>query len=70
MEGMPIYEYRCENDHIFEKFQKIDDDRWQDCEQCGAKAKRIFSRFGTQRVWNGTGVYAFDRAGRSPDWQR
>ena len=33
---MPIYEYRCENGHLFEVMQKITDDPVTSCETCGA----------------------------------
>ena len=67
---MPIYEYRCENGHIFEEFQKVKDKPLEKCRVCTASVKKLFSRFSTQRMWNGSGIYSFDRAGRSPDWNR
>ena len=38
---MPIYEYRCENDHRFELIQKFTDDAVSVCEVCGAPAQRV-----------------------------
>ena len=34
---MPIYEYRCENGHLFEVMQKITEDPVTTCETCGAR---------------------------------
>jgi putative FmdB family regulatory protein len=33
---MPIYEYRCENGHLFEVMQRITDDPVTECQECGA----------------------------------
>jgi len=35
---MPIYEYRCQNDHRFEVLQKFADEPITECEVCGAVA--------------------------------
>jgi putative FmdB family regulatory protein len=40
--AMPIYEYRCENGHLFEVMQKITDDPVTQCEECGAPVQRVF----------------------------
>lgn len=32
---MPIYEYRCPNGHVFERFQRITDPRPDACDICG-----------------------------------
>ena len=39
---MPIYEYRCENGHLFEVLQKITDDPVTHCEVCEAPVQRVF----------------------------
>ena len=39
---MPIYEYRCENGHLFEVFQNMSDDPVAECEECGAPVERVF----------------------------
>jgi putative FmdB family regulatory protein len=33
---MPIYEYRCPHNHVFEVFQRMADDPVENCEVCGA----------------------------------
>ena len=38
---MPIYEYKCENGHLFEAIQKFSDDALTDCEVCGAPVQRV-----------------------------
>lgn len=32
---MPIYEYKCPNGHLFERFQRMDDPDPEGCEVCG-----------------------------------
>ena len=34
---MPIYEYRCQNGHTFELFQRMSDPQPSECQICGAK---------------------------------
>jgi putative FmdB family regulatory protein len=38
---MPIYEYKCENDHVFDVIQKMSDDPLGECQECGAPAQRV-----------------------------
>jgi putative FmdB family regulatory protein len=33
---MPIYDFRCPNGHVFERFQRITDPSPEACEVCGA----------------------------------
>jgi putative FmdB family regulatory protein len=40
---MPIYEYRCDNDHVFDVIQKITDEPLHECEECGAPAARVLT---------------------------
>jgi putative FmdB family regulatory protein len=40
---MPIYEYKCENGHVFEVIQKMSDDPLRECQECGAPASRVFT---------------------------
>ena len=39
---MPIYEYRCENGHLFEVMQKMTDGPVTSCQECGAAVQRVF----------------------------
>ncbi len=40
---MPIYEYKCENGHVFEVIQKMTDEALTKCEECGAPAVRVLT---------------------------
>jgi putative FmdB family regulatory protein len=40
---MPIYEYKCENGHVFEAIQRMTDEPLTECEECGAPAARVLS---------------------------
>jgi len=40
---MPIYEYKCENGHVFEVIQKMTDEPLRECEECGASASRVLT---------------------------
>lgn len=40
---MPIYEYKCENGHVFDVIQKMTDEPLHECQECGAAAARVLS---------------------------
>jgi putative FmdB family regulatory protein len=40
---MPIYEYKCDNGHVFEVIQKMSDEPLRECEVCGAHASRVLT---------------------------
>ena len=40
---MPIYEYKCDNGHVFEVIQKMSDEPLRKCEECGAPASRVLT---------------------------
>src|SRR6187402_3793838 len=40
---MPVYEYKCENGHVFEAIQKMTDEPLRECQECGAPASRVLS---------------------------
>lgn len=63
---MPTYEYRCEDGHEFEVFQKMSDDPIDVCPECGAPAERKISS-GAGLVFRGSGFYITDykRAGET-----
>ena len=56
--AMPIYEYRCENGHLFEVMQKITDDPVTECETCGAPVQRVFHPIAVH--FKGSGFYNTD----------
>jgi putative FmdB family regulatory protein len=55
---MPIYEYRCENEHRFEVLQKFADDALTTCEVCGAPAQRVLHPVAIH--FKGSGFYSTD----------
>lgn len=40
---MPIYEYKCDNGHVFDVIQRMTDEPLQKCEECGAPAARVLT---------------------------
>jgi putative FmdB family regulatory protein len=40
---MPIYEYKCENGHVFEVIQKMSEEPLRECQECGAPASRVLT---------------------------
>jgi putative FmdB family regulatory protein len=55
---MPIYEYRCQNDHTFEVRQSFSDDPVAKCEVCGAPVQRVFHPVAVH--FKGSGFYNTD----------
>ena len=55
---MPIYEYRCENGHLFEVMQKITEDPVTHCETCEAPVQRVFHPVAVH--FKGSGFYNTD----------
>lgn len=61
---MPIYEYRCENGHLFEVIQSMSADPVVACEQCGAPVERVFHPVAVH--FKGSGFYNTDYKGKGP----
>ena len=55
---MPIYEYRCDNDHRFEVLQRFTDEPLDACEVCGAPASRVL--YPAAIHFKGSGFYSTD----------
>ena len=55
---MPIYEYRCENGHLFEVMQKMSDPPVTVCDDCGAAVSRVFHPIAVH--FKGSGFYNTD----------
>lgn len=55
---MPIYEFRCENGHLFEVMQRITDPPVTACETCGAGVARVFHPIAVH--FKGSGFYNTD----------
>ena len=55
---MPIYEYKCENGHVFDVMQKMSDNPLTDCRECGASVRKILQPVGIS--FKGSGFYSTD----------
>ncbi|HWD64314.1 MAG TPA: FmdB family zinc ribbon protein [Solirubrobacteraceae bacterium] len=55
---MPIYEYKCENGHVFDATQRMSDDPLTECQVCGAPVKRVFHPVAVH--FKGSGFYNTD----------
>ena len=55
---MPIYEYKCENGHVFDVIQKMVDDPLSECQECGAPAVRVLHSPAVH--FKGSGFYNTD----------
>ncbi len=64
IQSMPIYEYRCDNGHIFEAMQSFSDEPLTECEACGAPVQRVM--YAPTIHFKGNGFYSTDYARRSP----
>ena len=60
---MPIYEYRCDNGHLFEVMQKMSDPPVTVHEECGASVQRVFHPIAVH--FKGSGFYTTDYARKS-----
>ena len=61
---MPIYEYKCENGHVFDVMQKLSDDPLSTCVECGAPGRKVLHPVNIS--FKGSGFYSTDygRGGR------
>src|SRR5215470_17288264 len=55
---MPIYEYKCENGHVFDVMQKMSDEPLTECQECGAPAVRVLHSPAVH--FKGSGFYNTD----------
>lgn len=55
---MPIYEYKCDNGHVFDVMQKMADDPLTECVECGAPAVRVLTAPAVH--FKGSGFYNTD----------
>jgi putative FmdB family regulatory protein len=56
---MPTYEYRCQNGHVFERFQSMTEAPIDVCPECDAPAERLLSA-GAGLLFKGSGFYITD----------
>ncbi len=55
---MPIYEYKCENGHVFDVIQKMTEEALTECQECGAPAVRVLHSPAVH--FKGSGFYNTD----------
>ncbi len=55
---MPIYEYKCENGHVFDIMQRMIEDPLTECVQCGAPVRKVLHPVGIS--FKGSGFYSTD----------
>jgi putative FmdB family regulatory protein len=55
---MPIYEYKCDNGHVFDVIQRIVDEPLSKCQECGARAERVLHPVAVH--FKGSGFYNTD----------
>ncbi len=58
---MPIYEYKCENGHVFDVMQKLSDDPLASCIECGAPVRKVLHPVNIS--FRGSGFYSTDYKG-------
>lgn len=64
---MPTYDYKCKDcGHLFEEFQKIDDDPIEICPVCKGKVQRLITG-GTGLIFKGSGFYITDYKDKNKD---
>jgi putative FmdB family regulatory protein len=60
---MPIYEYKCENGHVFDVMQKLAEDPLTTCVECGAPVRKVLHPVGIS--FKGSGFYSTDYSKKS-----
>ena len=55
---MPIYEYKCDNGHVFDVIQRMTDEALSECQECGAPAVRVLHSPAVH--FKGSGFYNTD----------
>jgi putative FmdB family regulatory protein len=61
---MPIYEYKCENGHVFDVMQKLSEDPLTSCVECGAPVRKVLHPVGIS--FKGSGFYSTDYSKKGP----
>jgi len=55
---VPIYEYKCDNGHVFDVMQKMAEEPLTECVECGAPARRVLTAPAVH--FKGSGFYNTD----------
>jgi putative FmdB family regulatory protein len=61
---MPIYEYKCENGHVFDVMQKMSEDPLATCVECGAPVRKVLHPVSIS--FKGSGFYSTDYSKKGP----
>ena len=61
---MPIYEYKCENGHVFDIMQRMTEDPLTECVECGAPVKKVLHPVNI--AFKGSGFYSTDYSKKGP----
>jgi putative FmdB family regulatory protein len=61
---MPIYEYKCENGHVFDVMQKLSEEPLASCIECGAPVRKVLHPVGIS--FKGSGFYSTDYSKEGP----
>ena len=61
---MPIYEYKCENGHVFDVMRRMSDDPLTECVECGASVRKVLQPVGIS--FKGSGFYSTDYSKKGP----
>src|SRR5215204_4040656 len=61
---MPIYEYKCENGHVFDVMQKMSEDPLSSCMECGAPVRKVLHPVSIS--FKGSGFYSTDYSEKGP----
>jgi putative FmdB family regulatory protein len=62
---MPIYEYKCENAHVFDVMQKLSEDPLSSCVECGAPVRKVLHPVSIS--FKGSGFYSTDYGEKGPE---
>ena len=60
---MPIYEYKCENGHVFDVMQRMSEDPLTECVECGTPVRKVLHPVGIS--FKGSGFYSTDYSKKS-----
>ena len=58
---MPIYKYKCENEHVFDVMQKLFADPLSSCMECSAPVRKVMQPVNIS--FKGSGFYSTDYRG-------
>jgi putative FmdB family regulatory protein len=58
---MPIYEYKCENGHVFDVMQSMSESPLTECIDCSAAVRKVLHPVGIS--FKGSGFYSTDYRG-------